>query len=104
MVQQKPLDIINKMCYNGYNESEVHKMKNYREFINVSIFLNNELVASVDGDHIKFCTDGRVFLYRGAIIVSHFTSVAWNNAKLANKWTAEYAGEVINHFGYWVEF
>nr|DAN87021.1 MAG TPA: hypothetical protein [Caudoviricetes sp.] len=78
-------------------------MKKYREFISVSIFLNNKLVASVDGDSIHFDTDGHVFLYRDGIIVSHFTKRAWNNAKLFDNWTAERAGEVVNHFNYWIE-
>lgn len=78
-------------------------MKNYREFISVSIFLNGELVASVDGDSIHFDTDGYVFLYRDGIIVSQFTKGAWNNAKLFDKWIVERGGEVVNHFNYWVE-
>lgn len=78
-------------------------MKKYREFISVSIFLNNELVASVDGDRIHFDTDGHVFLYRDNVIISHFTKGAWYNAKLFDKWTVERAGEVVNHFNYWVE-
>ena len=78
-------------------------MKNYREFISVSIFLNDELVASVDGDRIKFDTDGHVLLYRNNFIISHFTNVAWKNAKLFDKWTVERSEEVVNHINYWVE-
>ena len=78
-------------------------MKNYREFISVSIFLNDNLVASVDGDCIKFDTDGHVFLYRDNFIISHFTKDAWKKAKLFDKWTVERNGEVVNHLNYWVE-
>lgn len=78
--------------------------KNYREFISVSIFLNDKLVASVDGDCIKFNTDGHVFLYRDGLIVSHFPNGVWNNAKLFDKWTVERADEIVNHFNYWVSY
>lgn len=78
-------------------------MKNYRECINVSIFYGNTLIVSIDGNRIHFDNDGHVFLYRDNVIVSHFTKGVWNNAKLFDKWTVERAGEVVNHFNYWVE-
>lgn len=78
-------------------------MKNYRECINVSIFSGNTLIASIDGDRIKFDTDGHVFLYRGYIIVSHFPDGVWDKAKLLDKWTVDRNDEVVNHFNYWVE-
>lgn len=78
-------------------------MKKYRECINVSIFSGNALIASIDGDRIKFDADGHVFLYRGVLIVSHFPNGTWNSAKLHNKWTVERGGEVVNHFNYWIE-
>jgi hypothetical protein len=78
-------------------------MKNYREFISVSIFLNDKLVASVHGDRIHFDTDGHAFLYLDNVIVSHFTKGTWNNAKLFDKWIDVRAGEVVNYFNYWIE-
>lgn len=79
-------------------------MKDYRECINVSIFSGNTLIASVDGDRINFDVEGHVFLYRGNVIVLHFPNGVWDNAKLFNKWTAEYSDEIVNYLNYWVEF
>lgn len=78
-------------------------MKNYRECINVSIFSGNALIASVDGDRIKFDTSGHVFLYRGNVLVSHFPNGVWDKAKLFDKWIVERADENVNYFNYWIE-
>ena len=78
-------------------------MKNYRERINVSIFSGCTLIASIDGDHLKFDKDGHVFLYHDNLIVSHFPKGVWDKSTLIDKWIVEWPLEVVNHFNYWIQ-
>lgn len=75
-------------------------MKNYREFINVSIFRGNSIVFSVDCDNVNFDTDGRVWLYKDGVIIAHFAKHQFDNAYIADKWLAVYDTETVYHVDY----
>ena len=79
-------------------------MKNYREFIHVSVFSGTNQVVAIDADKIKFDDDGYVWLYRNDVELARFPSGVWEHASIIGKWIGECSNETVFHMNYWIAF
>ena len=77
-------------------------MKNYREFINIAIFSGTTLIASINGDALKF-DEWHVFLYCNNVIVADFPRDFFDKAVINAKWSVERAKETVFYSNYWID-
>ena len=77
-------------------------MKNYREVIRLSIFSGPILLASVEGDAIKFDKYGDVFIYTGKRIVGHVPAESVGKLAIDSKRVIVFNGYTVFHVNYWL--
>ena len=65
---KKPLDMTNKMCYNGYNERKVHQMK-----YEIEIIKSNSSRCTVQYDYL-YQTPVTVYAYVGSVLADTFSA------------------------------